>query len=110
MMDELVHREMPSPNFNERAGPVTMVVLHYTGMESAEAAIERLCDPEAGVSAHYVIDEGGTVTQLVDEDSYLPVTAFGDLDRARRRFAREDRHHTPRSGAPAHRRRSWRPA
>ena len=44
-----------------------MVVLHYTGMQSAAAAIDRLCDPEAGVSAHYVIDEDGTVTQLVDE-------------------------------------------
>ena len=66
-MSELIHHQRPSPNWNAREQPVTMVVLHYTGMESAEAAIERLCDPEAGVSAHYVIDEDGTVTQLVDE-------------------------------------------
>lgn len=65
-MSELVHQR-PSPNWTERDGPITMVVLHYTGMQSAEAAIARLCDPEAGVSAHYVIDEDGTVTQLVDE-------------------------------------------
>jgi len=45
-----------------------MVVLHYTGMESAEAALERLCDPEAQVSAHYVVDEDGTVYALVPEE------------------------------------------
>lgn len=63
----LVHREVPSPNWNERRLPVSMVVLHYTGMESAEAAIARLCDPAAQVSAHYLIDEAGSVVQLVDE-------------------------------------------
>ncbi len=61
--------ERPSPNFDARpAGrPIDMVVIHYTGMESAEAALARLCDPEAGVSAHYVIDEDGSVIRLVDE-------------------------------------------
>jgi N-acetylmuramoyl-L-alanine amidase len=67
-VDELVHREVPSPNWNERALPVSMVVLHYTGMETAECALERLCDPDAEVSAHYLIDEDGTVTRLVPED------------------------------------------
>lgn len=43
------------------------MVLHYTGMDTAEAAIERLCDPEAEVSAHYVICKTGRVTQLVPE-------------------------------------------
>ncbi len=59
----------PSPNFDDRppATPVDMLVLHYTGMESAEAALARLCDPAAKVSAHYVIAEDGTVTALVDE-------------------------------------------
>ncbi|MEY4721829.1 MAG: hypothetical protein RIQ46_1554, partial [Pseudomonadota bacterium] len=66
-MNELVHRHAPSPNWNERLLPVTMVVLHYTGMESADAALSRMCDPAAEVSAHYMIDEDGTVTQLVDE-------------------------------------------
>ena len=60
--------ETPSPNFNERQLPVTMVVLHYTGMESAEAAIARLTDPKAEVSAHYLIDEDGTIHRLVPED------------------------------------------
>lgn len=58
----------PSPNFNERKGPLDMLVLHYTGMETGDAAIERLCDPEAGVSAHYVVRENGDILKLVDED------------------------------------------
>ena len=66
-MDELVHRHVPSPNWDERALPVTMVVMHYTEMESCEASLARLCDPEAKVSAHYLIGEDGEVTQLVDE-------------------------------------------
>ncbi len=44
-----------------------MLVLHYTGMQSAQAALERLCDPAAEVSAHYLIDEAGKVFPLVDE-------------------------------------------
>ena len=67
-MDELIHREAPSPNWNERALPVTMVVLHYTGMRTAAEALERMVDPKAEVSAHYMIDEDGTVTRLVAED------------------------------------------
>jgi len=67
-MDELVHREIPSPNWNERRLPVSMVVLHYTGMPTAREALERMCDPAAEVSAHYMIDEDGIVTRLVPED------------------------------------------
>jgi N-acetylmuramoyl-L-alanine amidase len=44
-----------------------MLMLHYTGMKTAEDAIRRLCDPAARVSAHYVIEEDGTVWQLVPE-------------------------------------------
>lgn len=60
----------PSPNFNDRPEGVAIdtLVLHYTGMKSAEAALERMCDPAAEVSAHYMIDEDGVVTQLVDEE------------------------------------------
>ena len=64
----LVHKNAPSPNWDERSLPVSMVVLHYTGMETGEAALERLCDPQAKVSAHYFIDEDGTVTRLVPEE------------------------------------------
>ena len=60
--------EAPSPNFDDRQLPVTMIVLHYTGMESAEAAQQRLCDPEAKVSAHYLVLEDGQVVRMVDED------------------------------------------
>ena len=60
--------DAPSPNFDARLLPVSMIVLHYTGMESAEAAIARLRDPAAKVSAHYVVDEDGRVLRLVDED------------------------------------------
>jgi N-acetylmuramoyl-L-alanine amidase len=66
MNDELVHRELPSPNWDERALPVNMAVLHYTEMER-EAALRRLTDPEAKVSAHYFISENGEVVRLVDE-------------------------------------------
>lgn len=59
----------PSPNFSDRRGGFgpQWVVLHYTAMWSADEAIERLCAPEYEVSAHYVIDERGQVTQLVDD-------------------------------------------
>lgn len=45
-----------------------MLVLHYTGMRTAQEAIDRLCNPVAKVSAHYVIDEDGTVWRLVAEE------------------------------------------
>lgn len=59
-----------SPNFNDRrhGAKPTYIVLHYTGMESGAAALARLCDAEAGVSAHYLIEEDGRIFQLVDED------------------------------------------
>ncbi len=64
----LVNRVVSSPNCDDRTAPITMVVLHYTGMKSADEALARLCDPEAKVSAHYLIDEEGSVTSLVPEE------------------------------------------
>ena len=58
----------PSPNFDERQLPVSMIVLHYTGMVDAQSAIDRLRSPDAGVSAHYLVKEDGEVVQLVDEE------------------------------------------
>lgn len=60
----------PSPNHDERpAGtPTDMVVLHYTGMQSGALALDRLCDPDAKVSAHYLIEEDGRCFSLVSED------------------------------------------
>jgi N-acetylmuramoyl-L-alanine amidase len=61
----------PSPNFGPRRNGLRpeLVVLHYTEMTGAEAALERLCAPEAQVSAHYLIGAKGCLWQLVDEDA-----------------------------------------
>ena len=60
--------EAPSPNFNVRRAPPDMIVLHYTGMQTGEAALERLRDPKAEVSAHYLVEEDGRVFRLVPEE------------------------------------------
>lgn len=62
--------ERPSPNFGPRRDDARpdMIVLHYTAMETTEAALGRLCDPAAEVSAHYLICEKGQVYSLVPED------------------------------------------
>ncbi len=57
-----------SPNVSSRGEhSASLLVLHYTGMQSAQEAISRLCDPIAKVSAHYVVEEDGTTHALVDE-------------------------------------------
>lgn len=60
----------PSPNHDARTDgtPVDMLVLHYTGMKTGRAALERLCDPAAKVSAHYLIEEDGRIFRLVPEE------------------------------------------
>lgn len=69
MSGDSVIRSLASPNRDGRGGrAVDMLVLHYTGMATAEAALERLLDPAAEVSAHYLIDEDGAVVALVAED------------------------------------------
>ena len=60
--------DLLSPNHDERGVPVDMLILHYTGMRSARAAIDRLRDSQAQVSSHYVVDEDGSVLRLVPED------------------------------------------
>jgi N-acetylmuramoyl-L-alanine amidase len=66
----LTIRDLPSPNQDDRPSgvPIDTLILHYTGMQSAQAAIERLRDPAAKVSSHYVVDEDGFVLRLVAED------------------------------------------
>jgi N-acetylmuramoyl-L-alanine amidase len=63
-------RASTSPNRDARPGSAAIdaLVLHYTGMADAKAALARLCDPAARVSAHYLIDEDGTVIALVPEE------------------------------------------
>jgi N-acetylmuramoyl-L-alanine amidase len=65
-MDAII--DSPSPNFDERRLPVTMLVLHYTGMEDAASAISWLRNPVAKVSSHYVVSEDGQVLRLVPEE------------------------------------------
>lgn len=62
--------DWPSPNFGPRRHGALpdLVVIHYTAMPSCAAAEARLCDPEAEVSAHYLIDATGIVTALVPEE------------------------------------------
>lgn len=58
-----------SPNFGERKNGATpdLIVLHYTAMDSCEAACRTLCNPDNEVSAHYLIGTDGHVIQMVDE-------------------------------------------
>jgi N-acetylmuramoyl-L-alanine amidase len=60
----------PSPNFDERPlnTPIDILLLHYTGMPTGASAVARLCDPEAKVSAHYTVDEDGTIFAHVPEE------------------------------------------
>lgn len=60
----------PSPNHDARPGgaAIDTLVLHYTGMQTGEAALARLREPEAKVSSHYVVEEDGRVFALVPEE------------------------------------------
>jgi N-acetylmuramoyl-L-alanine amidase len=60
---------MPSVNYGERAGGAApdMIVLHYTGMPDADAALQRLTSAGTNVSAHYVVHEDGRIIQCVPE-------------------------------------------
>lgn len=61
--------QSPSPNFDTRKLPISLLILHYTGMETGEAALARMVDPAAKVSAHYMVETDGSVFQLVDEEN-----------------------------------------
>lgn len=58
----------PSPNFGERSLPISMLVLHYTGMKTGASAIDWLANPASKVSAHYVVDEDGQTVHMVREE------------------------------------------
>jgi N-acetylmuramoyl-L-alanine amidase len=66
---QLEHHWHPSPNIGPRRGVERpeLLILHYTGMESAKAASAWLCNPASGVSCHYLVDEKGSIIQMVDE-------------------------------------------
>lgn len=68
-MTPLEIADRPSPNYGQRDEPmrIDMLVLHYTGMTTAAGALDRLCDPAARVSAHYLVEESGAIWRLVSE-------------------------------------------
>lgn len=65
----LAHRVQASPNHEARVHgtKVELLVLHYTGMASGQSAVEWLCNPASKVSCHYLVDEDGSIVQMVDE-------------------------------------------
>jgi N-acetylmuramoyl-L-alanine amidase len=70
-----------SPNHSTRPFvPISLIVMHYTGMVSGTAALEWLCNPESKVSAHYLVEENGDIFQMVEEDRrawHAGVSAWG---------------------------------
>jgi N-acetylmuramoyl-L-alanine amidase len=66
----LAHEFIEAANAEPRARGLTvdMLLIHYTGMASAAAALAQLCSPTSGVSCHYLIDETGRITQMVGEE------------------------------------------
>lgn len=68
MIDKMKDRIYKSTNYDQRPSKtkIDTLVLHYTGMKSGHAALDRLCDTKAKVSSHYVVEEDGTVHKLVD--------------------------------------------
>ena len=65
----LVGSVHPSPNVGARKNGAqpSMLILHYTGLETVARSIFVLADPACGVSCHYVIDEAGGIVQMVPE-------------------------------------------
>jgi N-acetylmuramoyl-L-alanine amidase len=59
-----------TPNFDYRPekARIDLLVLHYTGMKNGKEALDKMCDPVAKVSAHYMVDRDGSVVNLVSED------------------------------------------
>lgn len=69
-LSPLANRLMVAANVEPRRNgrPVDMLILHYTGMDSADNACRLLCRAEGGVSCHYLVDEEGAITQMVGEN------------------------------------------
>jgi N-acetylmuramoyl-L-alanine amidase len=65
-MHEII--DTPSPNFDERMADISVLVLHYTGMQDGASAIAWLANPAAKVSAHYVVAEDGQIVRMVEEE------------------------------------------
>ena len=70
ILSPLAHRFRAAANHEPRRNSraVDMLILHYTGMASAKSACDLLCSAASGVSCHYLVDEDGTIIQMVGED------------------------------------------
>ena len=70
IISPLAARVLLAPNVEPRrmGRAVDMLVIHYTGMASAEEACALLCSARSGVSCHYLVDDDGTITQMVGEE------------------------------------------
>ncbi len=75
-MDGVLDTSLPArwrgtPSFEPRRGgrSPSILVMHYTGMETAQAALDILCSAHSKVSCHYLVDEKGDITQMVREDA-----------------------------------------
>jgi N-acetylmuramoyl-L-alanine amidase len=66
----LVDAVQASPNIEPRRNGLrpTILLLHYTGLDSMTRAIDWLTLSGSGVSCHYGIDADGRITQMVAED------------------------------------------
>ncbi|WP_342634761.1 N-acetylmuramoyl-L-alanine amidase [Aestuariivirga litoralis] len=71
IVSPLAQRFVPAANHEPRRNgrAVDMLLLHYTGMNSAAAACDLLCSAQSGVSCHYLVDEDGGITQMVGEEA-----------------------------------------
>jgi len=81
----LTPQSYPSPNFGPRrdGAKPSLIVIHYTAMKCAQDALDRLCDPEFEVSAHYLICEHGALFQMVADDMrawHAGAGSWGSLD------------------------------
>ena len=65
---KLVGRVSPASNHDDRKSAIDMILLHYTGMESSDAALALLRSASSKVSSHYFLDESGGIVQLVPEE------------------------------------------
>ena len=80
----------PSPNFDERkdARAPDMILLHYTGMQTGQAALQQLTKSASKVSSHYVVFEDGRIQAPVagycaDTLSVNPVSVLLLIDKSR---------------------------
>lgn len=66
-MDDLRIIQSHSPNFDNRTLPISLLILHYTGMKTAKEALDKLCSVKSKVSSHYLVFENGEIHHLVPD-------------------------------------------